>query len=63
MEAIATLPVSRLIEFPVQPLRVYVKANERRPSKTKPRHKPSYPKIIMPEQPTGYIRQRENDCL
>jgi hypothetical protein len=63
MEVIATLPVSRLIEFPVQPLRAYVKNKEHRQSKAKPRHKPSYPKIIMPDQPTGYIRQRENDCL
>jgi hypothetical protein len=23
---------------------------------------PFYPKILMPEQPIGYIKQRNNDC-
>lgn len=66
MEAVATLstlPITRLLEYPAQPIRVYVKANEHRPSKIKPMQKSGYPKIVMPEQPTGYIRPRENDCL
>jgi len=23
----------------------------------------NFPKVIMPEQPTGYIRGKKNDCL
>jgi hypothetical protein len=63
MEAIATSTVTRLIEFPVQPLRAYIKSKDHRTAKIKTRHRSSYPKSIMPEQPTGYIRARENDCL
>jgi hypothetical protein len=60
MESIATIPVIG-IESYRKPLRLYVKEKEIPKPRRKP--KPAYPKIMMPEQPTGYIRQRENDCL
>ena len=60
MESIATIPVFG-IESYRKPHRLYVK--EKEIPKPKRKQKPAYPKIIMPEQPTGYIRQRENDCL
>lgn len=60
MESIATIPVIG-IESYRKPHRLYVKDKETPKPKRKP--KPAYPKILMPEQPVGYIRQRENDCL
>jgi hypothetical protein len=60
MESIATIPVIGMESYR-KPLRLYV--NPRQTPKPKRKPKPVYPKIIMPEQPVGYIRQREHDCL
>ena len=60
MESIASIPVIG-IESYRKPLRLLIK--EKETPKPKRKQKPVYPKIIMPEQPVGYIRQRENDCL
>jgi len=60
MESIATIPVIGLDSYR-KPLRLLTK--EREIPKPKRRARPAYPKIIMPEQPMGYIKQRENDCL
>jgi len=60
MESIATIPVIG-IESYRKPHRLLTR--ERETPKPKRKTKPVYPKIMMPEQPVGYIRQREHDCL
>jgi hypothetical protein len=55
MEALAITPANRLIEYR-KPLRVFVKNSiERRSAK---KQKQSYPRILMPEQPSGYIKPK-----
>ena len=61
MESIAKIPVIGIESYRKPLSRLYVK--EREVPRPKRKQKPVYPKIIMPEQPTGYIRQKENDCL
>jgi len=60
MEAFAIIPSNRLIEYH-KPMRVYVK--EQRERKAAKKIKRSYPQILMPEQPTGYLKQKANDLL
>lgn len=61
MESIAKIPVIGIESYRKPLSRLYVK--EKEIPKPKRKQKSAYPKIIMPEQPVGYIRQRENDCL
>jgi hypothetical protein len=56
METI-TITQNRLIELPK--FKVYRKP---KPFVKRAKIKPAYPKIIMPEQPVGYIKPRANDC-
>ncbi|MEO5562255.1 MAG: hypothetical protein ABIR18_02445 [Chitinophagaceae bacterium] len=58
MNSIITIP-SRLIEYQAT-FKVDVK--EKPLSKTRAKYKTVYPRIVMPEQPQGYIKPRKNDC-
>lgn len=58
MEAMA-LTYSSIIE---RPKLVKVYSGKKPVLKRIAKVKPFYPRVLMPEQPTGYIKQREIDC-
>jgi hypothetical protein len=61
MEAIAIPHIQERIIIERPKFKIYTR---KRPYvKRAPQPDSLYPKIIMPEQPEQYIRQRKNDCL